>query len=172
MKPVLVDSSSAILLFKSGWLEPTVDHYLLKTGWAAHRELTIPGYPGAARFRQLFEQGKIQILPSNAVAEIQDDNALNAMGAGENECIRHFLNGAGDFILLDDGRAAAYCRARRIPYVNALLVPRILALANEEIAAQNIADAMTRIYTLGRYATWVWDYARRCSDAALAPFQP
>ncbi len=172
MKHVLVDSSSAILLFKSGWLEPLVDYYLLKTGWAAHRELTIPGYPGADLFRQLFEQGKINILPSGTVATIHGDSALNAMGAGESECIRHFLNGAGDFILVDDGRAAAYCRVRQIPYVNALLVPRILALVNEEITYQEIADAMARIYALGRYAPWVWDHARRCGDAALAAFRP
>ncbi len=171
MKAILVDSSSAILLYKSGWLDATLDFFLLQTGRAACRELIVPGYPGAARFQHLFEQGQIEILP-DADAAFDADAALNAMGAGERECIRHYLTGAGAFILLDDGRAAAYCRARNIPYINALLVPRILALANEAITAPAVADAMAHIYALGRYAPWVWEYARRVSDAALAPFRP
>ncbi len=171
MKTILVDSSSAILLYKSGWLNATLDLFVLKTSRAASRELTVPGYPGAARFRHLFERGQIQILPA-ADAAFDADEALNARGAGARECIRHYLTGAGAFILLDDGRAAAYCRARNIPYINALLVPRILALANEAITAPAVADAMARIYALGHYAPWIWDHARSCSDTALAPFRP
>ncbi len=148
MKPILVDSSSAILLFKSGWLDAAIDHYLLQTGRAAFRELTVRGYPGADRFRDLFAQGIIHVLPAGA--RVAGDSALNAMGAGESECIRHYLTGAGAFILLDDGKAAAYCRARRIPYINALLLPRILALTDEGITARIVADAMARIYALGR----------------------
>ena len=171
MKTILVDSSSAILLYKSGWLNATLDLFVLKTSRAASRELTVPGYPGAARFRHLFERGQIEILPA-ADAAIDADEALNALGAGERECIRHFLTGAGSFILLDDGRAASYCRDRKIPYVNALLVPRILALANTSLSAPAVADAMAHIYALGHYAPWIWDHARSCSDAALAPFRP
>ncbi len=171
MKAILVDSSSAILLYKSGWLDTTLDFFLLKTGQAASRELTVAGYPGASRFQNLFEQRRIEILPATEAMK-KDDKTLNALGDGERECIRHYLRGAGEFILLDDGPAAAYCRARGIPYVNALLVPRILALADDAIAPPTVADAMTRIYALGRYAPWVRDYARHCSDAALAPFCP
>ena len=171
MKAILVDSSSAILLYKSGWLNPTLNQFRLFTGQAASRELTVPGYPGAAHFQRLFEQGEIKVLPVDA-AQTHRDDALETMGAGESGCIRHFLGGVGDFLLLDDGRAAAYCRARKIPYVNALLMPRILALGDDAIAPPIVADAMGRIYALGRYAPWVRDHACRLSDAALAPFRP
>lgn len=171
MKTILVDSSSAILLYKSGWLDATLNHFHLMTPWAASREMTVPGHPGAALFQRLFERGQFHVLPADS-ADANGDDALNAMGAGESACIRHFLGGAGDFILLDDGRAAAYCRARKIPYVNALLMPRILALADDAIGPPAVADAMARIYALGRYARWVWDDARRMNEAALTPFRP
>lgn len=172
MKSVLIDSSSAILLFKSGWLDATLNHFLLKTGRAASRELTIPGYPGASRFQLLLERARIEVLPPIPAPSNNRDTALTGMGDGERECIRHFLAGAGRFILIDDGRAAAYCRAHRIPYVNALLMPRILALADSAIDGAAIKDAMATIYKLGRYAPWVRDHARNCSDTTLHPFSP
>jgi hypothetical protein len=172
MKSVLIDASSAILLFKSGWLDATLERYRLQTGRAAARELTIPGYPGAARFRELAAARRIEVLPVAAAAADSGDAALNSMGPGERECILHFQSGSGHFILMDDGRGAAYCRDHGIPYTNALLMPRILALADPGIGAQALREATARIYGLGRYAPWVLDYARQCDDAILAPFRP
>ncbi|MBL0712307.1 MAG: hypothetical protein JJV98_01285 [Desulfosarcina sp.] len=171
MKSVLIDTSSAILLFKSGWFDATLDHYRLRTGRAAVRELTVPGYPGAAFFQGLVEQGRIDVLPAAAGPETRDPD-LAGMGPGERECIQHYLTGAGQFILMDDGRGATYCRDNNIPYVNALLMPRILALADPVIARQGVSGAMAQIYRLGRYAPWILDFARDCADEVLTPFRP
>lgn len=172
MKSILIDSSSAILLHKSGWLDATWAKFHLKTGRAVFRELTIPGYPGADRFQRLVAAGEMEVLPLIDTPPGSGDAALNEMGPGERECITLFLAGSGQFILLDDGRGARYCRDHRIPYVNALLIPRILALADPTIGVQAVADAMAQISHLGRYATWVRDYARNCEDTTLAPFLP
>lgn len=172
MKSILIDSSSAILLFKSGWLDATLRHYHLKTGPSVFSELTVRGYPGAARFQTLVAGGQIELLPFIKDLPDKEAVALNKMGPGERECISHFLAGSGYFILLDDGRGAHYCRDRGIPYTNALLMPRILALADPEISAQAVANAMAQIGRHGRYAAWVRDYAHTCEDAALAPFLP
>lgn len=172
MKSILVDSSSMILLYKSGWLDAALDKFNLKIGQTVFSELTVPGYPGANRFQQLVAHEQIEILPFIDASPGSGDSALNEMGPGEKECITHFLAGSGQFILLDDGRGARYCRAHRIPYTNALLVPRILALADSTINAQIVVDAMAQIAHLGRYATWVRDYAHDCEDAALSPFLP
>jgi hypothetical protein len=172
MKPVLIDSSSAILLYKSGWLDATLEHFHLRTGQAGCRELTVDGYPGANRFQRLVATGDLEILPSLAATPAGPDAALTGMGPGERECIQHFLAGCGRFILMDDGRGAAYCRDHRLPYINALLIPRILALADPDIGRQTVAKATAKIYSLGRYAPWVLDHARHCGDAGLAPFLP
>lgn len=172
MKSILIDTSSAILLFKSAWLDAILKHYHLRTGQAASRELTVSGYPGAARFQHLIDKGGIEVLPPIATWSGNKNNALPGMGPGERECIMHYLAGSGQFILLDDGRAAAYCRNNRIPYANSLLVPRILALADPGIGRQAVADAMAQIYSLGRYAPWIRDYAHNCRDTALASFLP
>jgi hypothetical protein len=173
MKSVLIDASSAILLYKAGWLDATLAHYRLQTGQAAARELTVPGYPGAARFRQLTDTRALAILDAPpAAAQAPGGAALTAMGPGERECIQHFLAGAGDFILMDDGRGAAFCRDHSIPYTSALLIPRILSLADPGVGGRDLAAATARIYALGRYAPWVLAYARRCEDADLAPFRP
>ncbi len=172
MKSVLIDSSSAILLYKSGWLNATLSKFHLRTGPTASRELTIPGYPGAQYFQDLIAGGRLEILTPIFPALPKEDRALARMGAGERECILYYRSGAGAFILLDDGRGAAYCRAEGLPYVNALLMPRILAMADPGIDGQTVAAAMARIYQLGRYAPWVRDHARHCSDRTLSPFLP
>jgi hypothetical protein len=172
MKPVLIDSSSAILLFKSGWLDATLEHFHFRTGQAAFRELTVPGYPGADRFERLAATGGLEILPALGADPAIADAALSSMGPGERECIQHFLAGSGRFILIDDGRGAAYCRDHRLPYINALLMPRILALADPDIGRPAVAKALAQIYSLGRYAPWVLDHARHCGDAGLKPFLP
>ncbi len=172
MKTIIIDTSSAILLYKSGWLDITLTHYHLRTGPAAYRELAVPGYPGADTFQRLGTQGRLEVLPVSAPPPGPSSPELTRLGAGERECIQYFLAGAGQFILMDDGRGAAYCRDHGIPYVNALLMPRILVHAAPEIGRLNAPRAMAQIFRLGRYAPWIWDFARHCSDEVLAPFQP
>ena len=172
MRPILVDSSSIILLYKSGWLDATVDKFHLRIGQAVYRELTVRGYPGADRFQWLVANERIEVLPANDASRVAGRAALDGLGPGEQECIRHFLAGGGKFILIDDGRGARFCRDCGLPYTNALLMPRILALADPAIDVQVVAQAMAHIGRLGRYADWVRKYAHSCEDAALLKFLP
>ena len=59
MKQCMVDSSSAILLYKSDLLDILVEAYHITMTASVYEELTITGYPGAEEFRQYAEAGSI-----------------------------------------------------------------------------------------------------------------
>ena len=52
MKQCMVDSSSAILLYKSNLFAHLVEAYHIAMTESVYEELTITGYPGAGEFRQ------------------------------------------------------------------------------------------------------------------------
>jgi hypothetical protein len=168
-KSALIDASSAILLFKSRWLQSAAAAYTLKAAESVRRELTVPGYPGSDDFRRMVAEGLLEVLPTCAGPPLPADVA--ALDPGERECIALFLAGRADFIIIDDGRGSACCRRRGIPYVNALLMPRLLAPA-AGAQAQDVAQAVQEIFRLGHYASWVLDFALQSSPEALAVFRP
>ena len=62
-KSILIDASSAILLFKSGWMAPLMEHYRVETGPAAFREMTVADYRGASAFRQWQQEERLVLHP-------------------------------------------------------------------------------------------------------------
>ena len=166
-KCLVIDTSSAILLYKSGWMEALLERYRVVTGPLAFREMTVKGYPGAGDFTRWQREGRIALQPPPQTAL---EPAVDAapLDPGERECIHLYCAGCGAFILVDDGPAAAFCRRRAIPYVNALLVPRLLNPGS----AGDTRDAMQTIFSIGRYAPWVLEYALGCPDDALSFFLP
>lgn len=171
MKSVVLDASSAILLCKAGRLESFLARYRALLPAAVLAELTVPGHPGGARFAALARAGGVRVLPpcgTDAAGAAAAD--LDRLGPGERDCIRAYLGGQGDFLLMDDGRGAGFCRRAGIPYVNALLVPRLL---DPRLPAPGPVQAdMRRIFALGRYAAWVLQKAARLTPAELTPFLP
>lgn len=135
MHTVLIDASSAILLFKGGLFEAVAEAYRLTAAGPVGDELTGGGYPG-------------------------ERATLAAMAAGR-----------GDFVIIDDGAGARFCRRHAIPYINALLCPRILKLAGR-LSAPAAAAHMDRIRRQGRYAPAIVAFAYDCEDAILEPFLP
>jgi hypothetical protein len=169
MKPLLMDASSAILLFKARRLADLVARYRVLLPASVLAELTVSGRPGDRRFGDLVRTGSAHVLPPPD-EEPAPPSALHHMGAGERDCIRAFLGGHGDFILLDDGKGAGYCRRAGIPYVNALLVPRLLEPRSP--SPRRVLTDMQRIYSLGRYAPWVLSHAARLTPRDLSRFLP
>ncbi|MBN2159942.1 MAG: hypothetical protein JW807_11150 [Spirochaetes bacterium] len=98
-----------------------------------------------------------------------DDLILQGLDVGERDTIRLFRAGIGEIIILDDWKGASYCKNNAIPYINALLVPRILLLAGI-ISKSESEESMSRIVENGWYSQWVIDYARFCPDEKLLPF--
>lgn len=169
-KAVLIDTSSAILLFKSNWMAPLMDHYRVGAGPKVFEELTVTGRPGSGEFVRWQQEERLVLhTPKGSAAETADN--LKRLGPGERECIALYQAGAAAFIIIDDGPAAAFCRQSAIPYVNALLIPRLLDPhpAND---GSGVADAVRAISAGGRYAPWVLEYALTCHPDALAFFRP
>ncbi|MBN2077710.1 MAG: hypothetical protein JW838_02010 [Spirochaetes bacterium] len=164
---VLFDSSSAIILFKSGLFERTASFYRIVMATSVFRELSVPKMTGAEEFKRYHREGQIMIR--NAVPYPYLESDLGNLDVGELHTILLFQEGAGEFIMLDDGKGAACCRRRRIPHTNALLVPRILRRAGI-ITAVQCDESMETVMKHGRYSRRVIDYARTCEDDDLARF--
>lgn len=170
MKPVLIDTSSAILLFKAGLIDNFLYAYDVRITQAVFSELTQSGYEGEKQFRNYVETGVIRkIAPFTDNRE--PEPPFRSLDAGERETILAYLIGHGNFIVIDDKKAASYLRTEKIPYINALLVPRLL------YDGQRISDAQYQttkafVKTHGRYAGWVIEYAENCPSKDLSHFLP
>jgi hypothetical protein len=169
-KTVLIDTSSAILLFKSGWMTHLLRGYRVGTGPAAFREMTVTNYPGAAAFSQWQQQNHLTVHPP-CPPGLTTQRDRHRLDPGERGCIDLFYSGAGTFIIIDDGPGAAFCRRETIPYFNALLIPRLLSPV-AAIDGADIEAAIQKIYARGRYAPWVLEYALTCPPEALSFFLP
>lgn len=173
-RKVLVDASSAILLFKTGLFESLMDTYAVQMATSVYTEVTCDGYAGAKSFRRYRNRLMIQVISLNLFsrdkAGVKTD-LPDRFGAGERETIMLFGKGAGDFIIIDDGRGAAWCRDHKIPYINALLFPRILQ-AIDILSTENCRRFMSRIISIGRYSSPIIAFARSCDTHYLKFFFP
>ena len=95
----------------------------------------------------------------------------SSLDKGERDTIHSFYAGAGDFIIIDDGKGAAYCRDNHIPYINALLFPRIILLTHS-ISKAEFDDKVGLITGIGRYSQKIIDYALNCSVDDIELFLP
>ncbi len=142
MKTALTDASSAILLYKSGLFDLFLDNWQVVMGPKVYAEITRQGYPGAEFFESRRAAGGFQVLESvicivGSVNFSEDNQALaqaitpggkkqSRRGAGEIETISLFVPGMDGFVLVDDAGGAKLCRRQSVPYINALLVPKLL----------------------------------------------
>jgi predicted nucleic acid-binding protein len=169
VKTVLVDASSAILLHKARVLLQVQAVFRLCVAAAVYEELTLKRRPGSRTVALDRRDGRIRVVrPQNHVNYPRLPTSLHR---GERDTLRCYLDGGTDFIIIDDCRGAGYCRREALPYVNALLCPRLLAAAGR-LSPTEARAAMFRIAHLGRYSEWVKHYAATCSDSALATFLP
>lgn len=173
MKRVLTDASSAILLFKAGLVDELLDIYRILMTKVVYEELTPNGYPGAQFFRSSFAGGRLEILFGTSAHKLTShfESGLSGLDRGERDTIRQYLTGAGDFILIDDGKGAGYCRKNRIPYINALLVPRILYFCHRfsEVEYQH---KVANVIQNGRYSPEVIEFGLNCTRRQLDFFLP
>jgi hypothetical protein len=173
MKRCMVDSSSAILLYKSDLFAHLVDTYHIAMTDRVYEELTIAGYPGAREFLQYVENGSINIQ-SPPERQLGDgaEKSLYALGRGERDTVRCYVAaGQITFIILDDGRAVRYCRQTEVPFINALLFARIAYLTGR-LSAAGFAEKYGELVRIGRYAHEVAAYVRQCSCKDIAFFLP
>ena len=171
-KEVLLDSSSAILLEKTGLLDDLLDIYHVILCDAVFQELTENSYPSAELFRDLHQETALSVCPAPADHGIQYTwSEISVLDIGERETILSFMNGTADFIMLDDGKGAKFCKKNRLPFINALLFPVILGYCGR-LSSTNKDLKFNQIRELGRYSRRIVDLAGAASLPDLERFMP
>lgn len=168
----LVDASSAILLQKAGLIRSCCETFYLLMTRSVFNEVSLPVYPDAAGLRALIgQQPGICVLddPVDPVrAKAADD--LGRLDRGERNTLRHYLNGAARFVIIDDGRGIRACRRHNIPHVNALLCPQLIHFSGRMPDPLQVRSYRERIARLGRYSTHVIAWANTCDRSDLVFF--
>lgn len=173
MKNVLIDASSAILLFKAGLFNDLLATYAIRITESVYDELTGNVHTGAQEFRVYTEKGKMTVRPGldGELLDCVPLSGLAHLDKGERDTIHQFYAGLEDFIIIDDGNGAKYCRDHHIPYINALLFPKIL-LFSGAISKLDCDSRIERIIRIGRYAQDIIKYAVNCSIKDVEFFLP
>ena len=173
MKRGVIDASSAILLFKAGLFEDLIGAYQIVLARSVYQEISRSGYPGARSFRRYCVNHQVEVSSVNRPKKMPPDHAaaLSALGKGEKDTIMLFLNGDADFIIIDDGRGAGFCRDHLIPYINSLLVARILLLSGN-ISKAVFEKKIEMLTRAGRYSQKIIDYALTCPSQEMTLFMP
>jgi hypothetical protein len=173
MKSVIIDTSSAILLYKSGLIMHLVNKYQTLMTPSVYRELTEHGYPGSDTFRLLCKSGKIRLLdpPDSASDFLESYPKLPVLNQGERDTVHHQMMGTGDFSIIDDGRALRYCKRVGLPFINALLFPRILLLI-QSISESEYHARSAEIIRFGWYTDHIIKIAANFPEPEIQPFLP
>jgi predicted nucleic acid-binding protein len=166
MKKVIIDSSSAILLYRCNIISSLMKYCSPVIPKAVFNELTIRGYDGADLFNDLCSAGKIKVQDAESG---KVDHLTCHLHQGEREVIELFYEDKGDFIIIDDGKGGAFCRDNKIPYINALLAVKILFLKCL-ITEKEFFDAWSWLIANGRYSEKVKDRAGNADESRLAAF--
>ncbi len=178
MPRVFTDASSVILLYKAELFIHAVQAFSMVVSQAVFREITIPGYPGAGVFKEVKKQKgfNIENLSEEAMDPVLSaDKHFARMDRGEKETIAlfylHQKKSADNFVLMDDGQGAKFCRKHKIPYINALLVPKLFWYSG--LMDQNTADKKTnQLIDLGRYSKKIIHIAQHLTEKERAQFIP
>ncbi|MDD9302588.1 MAG: hypothetical protein HUK40_09690 [Desulfobacter sp.] len=168
--PVFIDASSAILLFKADLFIPCTQAYHLIMARKVFQEVRIKGYPGAQFFGTMKTQNKVQVqTPGKMTFPIP----LKGMGEQQTLALYHQQTGtpSGAFVIMDDGKGAKCCRHQNIPYINALLVPKILWYSRR-MDEKMYLEKQTALIELGRYSQTIIEKAKALSHEDLAYFIP
>lgn len=172
-KQVIIDSSSAILLFKTDLFSTLLNRYHISVTESVYQELSKDGYSGSSEFVHYHQAGKFSIkhLLVNKGNRDLLNPTLHKLNRGERDTILYFLKGENDFIIIDDGKGAKYCRKENIPFISAILFPKILLITGEinRTTSQLKTDEIIRT---GRYSQKIINIAEDCSEQDLKTFLP
>jgi hypothetical protein len=170
MKTAIIDTSSAILLFKSGIITDFLSAYNVVMTKSVQDEILQDGYPGSNEFKNYFKRKSIKLISGKKITR-NNSTGLLKLDKGERDSINVYLNGIGDFVVIDDGQGASFCKKEKIPYINALLVPRIL-FDSKKINRHIFKKKMGMVIGIGRYTQPIIEYAYNCPNKDLECFLP
>lgn len=171
-KDVLPDSSSLILLQFSGIVEITCCHYNVLVTPSVYQEIAEVDKPGAAHFTTLHDQQIFEVIKEpDDYLPASLHNVLQKMGNGERQVLAHILAGCGDFVVVDDLQAVKFCVRHKIPFINSLLIPRILLFAGL-ISTERADESYSLIKERGRYSNAIIQRAGDFQESDLIYFFP
>lgn len=172
-KRAIVDASSAIILFKAGLFGRLIQTYRLLMTTSVLSEVTRSGYPGAGYFRDMERRRSVTILSCDGrdAACCPSALRLKRLDPGERDTIACQNDGRADFIIIDDGRGSGFCRDNGLPFINALLFPRILFFSGRFSAAA-CENKTARIIQCGRYSDRIIASAGTMGLRELKSFLP
>lgn len=193
---VFIDASSAILLYKADLFDDLLNVWQIVMAGSVFREITETGYPGAAYFKSLVRKRRNKSTafvirePSHTDHPLFALKSFQAMDKGEKETLQLFchLTGSelpdpgteifglkgpvkktGPFILVDDGRAARFCHARQLPFINALLIPKIFWYSGF-MEQKKFLKKTACLCALGRYSKKIVEMAGQFTREELTYF--
>jgi len=144
------DSSSLILLAKAYLLNLLCDYSDLYITLDIKNEIEYES-DDSYMIKNLINSDKI------IVRKIFDKHQIPSLDAGENSAIMLFKTILVDYLIIDDKKAAMYCKRNSIPFINALLIPLYLykmsAIDNEMVISKT--QLLSKI---GRYGPWIKEY--------------
>ena len=173
MKCAIIDTSSAILLYKVRLFDRLIDTYKIVMAVSVFHELGVDGHAGAELFRRWGAEQAFRVLepdPLSTRPSVDFKNRLPS-GAGERDSLTLYLQGAGDFVIVDDRAAAVTCQTLGIPHINALLVPKVMFLAGC-CSQDTFRNTTEGLISIGRYSERVLRTAERLSDTSMQGFLP
>lgn len=171
-KEILLDASSAILLAKAGFHDKMATSYVVCMSASVFAEITSRGLGGSAAYKTLRREKQLVVLPVPTPSSWRvADASLQRLDRGERDTLLLYREGRGDFVVTDDGAAARFCLRIGIPFVNSLLLLRLLHYSGR-IGGSSYEKGFQSLLALGRYSEKVKAYARSCPDSALLFFLP
>ncbi|MGA1842745.1 MAG: hypothetical protein ACMUIU_19175 [bacterium] len=152
-KSFISDSSSLILLSKAGLLGLFCRNAHIFITQTISKEIFFNSNDSRL-IRTLISEGEI------TVKKIKDSGFPVSLDKGERTAVNLFREMEADYLLLDDKKAAIYCKKNSIPYVNALLIPFYLR-GCDAIDEQMMEKKITLLKGIGHYAEWIKEYVSK-----------
>ena len=166
---VFTDASSAILLYRAGLFSRLTRAFSIVFASSVFDELTRPGYVGVMAFKQAVDKKQVAVRTQADPEVLTAWPGLQALDPGEKETLCLFLETRQGFILTDDGKAARLCHRLELPFINALLVPRIFYFAGI-LDEQESKTHMKNLGRSGRYSEKILTIADGLDRTDLNPF--
>jgi len=162
-----------ILMNKSFLIAQLIAFYQVHVSQSVYWELTGFGYPDSDQFKLYGESGDIHIhqVDENSEKHGMISTDLSRLDRGEYDTILLYMKGNAEFIIIDDGKGARYCHDNRIPFINALLFPKILAMIGV-ISKSESMQKFNDISGNGRYSDKVIKKALDFTSSDLENFLP
>jgi len=171
-KKILLDASSAILLAKIGFHETVAKEYSVMMPEYVFNEITGNRLPGSSEYEKLLQENLLTILPvPETPTSTAVQTSLHKLDTGEREILLLFFAGHGDYVVTDDGAAAKYCLNNNIPFVNSLLILRVLHHSGI-VEESTYRAGFNSLLFIGRYSENIINFAQNCSDKELLFFLP